>query len=82
MAICSRVERRREFTRLSTLSHRDTEKEVLEVSHSRCLRASVVTEFFKKRAGNATGTGLMKFLKKAPKLPPEPGDKAGGKKGA
>jgi hypothetical protein len=29
-------------------------------------------EFFKKRAGNATGAGLMKFLKKAPKVPPDP----------
>jgi hypothetical protein len=42
----------------------------------------VVTEFFKKRAGNATGTGLMKLLKNAPEVPPQPGDKAGGKKGS
>ena len=33
-------------------------------------------EFFKKRAGNAMGTGLMKFLKNAPKVPPAPGDEA------
>jgi hypothetical protein len=33
-------------------------------------------DFFKKRAGIATGTGLMKFLKNAPKVPPEPGDEA------
>ena len=31
-------------------------------------------EFFKKRAGSATGAGLMKFLKYAPKVPPDPGD--------
>jgi len=31
-------------------------------------------EFFKKRAGSATGAGLMRFLKNAPKVPPEPGD--------
>ena len=30
-------------------------------------------EFFKKRAGKATGEGLMKFLRTAPKLAPEPG---------
>lgn len=32
-------------------------------------------EFFKKRAGGATGKGLMKFLKNAPKTPPDPEDK-------
>jgi hypothetical protein len=32
-------------------------------------------EFFKKRAGNATGSGLMKFLGAAPKVSPEPEDK-------
>jgi len=31
-------------------------------------------EFFKKRAGSATGAGLMKFLKNAPKVPPQRGD--------
>ena len=31
-------------------------------------------EFFKKRAGSATGKGLMRFLKNAPNVPPEPGD--------
>jgi hypothetical protein len=31
-------------------------------------------EFFKKRAGKATGAGLMKFLLNAPDAPPEPED--------
>jgi addiction module HigA family antidote len=31
-------------------------------------------DFFKKRAGKATGAGLMKFLRTAPKTTPEPGD--------
>jgi len=31
-------------------------------------------EFFKKRAGNATGEGLMKFLRNAPDVLPEPED--------
>jgi hypothetical protein len=31
-------------------------------------------EFFRKRAGNATGEGLMKFLRSAPKVTPEPDD--------
>jgi hypothetical protein len=31
-------------------------------------------DFFKKRAGKATGAGLMKFLRTAPKAAPEPGD--------
>src|SRR4030088_2673857 len=31
-------------------------------------------DFFKKRAGKATGEGLMKFLRTAPKLAPEPED--------
>jgi hypothetical protein len=30
--------------------------------------------FFKKRAGKATGAGLMKFLRSAPKTSPEAGD--------
>lgn len=32
------------------------------------------SEFFKKRAGKATGEGLMKFLRGAPKTKPEPED--------
>jgi len=31
-------------------------------------------EFFKKRAGKATGTGLMRFLRQAPKNVPPPDD--------
>jgi hypothetical protein len=31
-------------------------------------------DFFRKRAGKATGEGLMKFLRTAPKLAPEPDD--------
>ena len=31
-------------------------------------------EFFKKRAGKGTGAGLMKFLRHAPDVPPEPED--------
>jgi len=31
-------------------------------------------EFFKKRAGKATGTGLMRFLQQAPKNVPPPDD--------
>ncbi len=31
-------------------------------------------EFFKQRAGQATGDGLMKFLRKAPQNAPEPED--------
>ncbi|HEV2423795.1 MAG TPA: pilus assembly protein HicB [Terriglobia bacterium] len=31
-------------------------------------------EFFKKRAGNATGAGLIKFLKRAPDVPPDAED--------
>ncbi len=31
-------------------------------------------EFFKKRAGDATGAGLMKFLRTAPKATPEAED--------
>jgi len=33
-------------------------------------------DFFTKRAGHATGAGLMRFLKKAPNVPPQPGDEA------
>ena len=33
------------------------------------------TDFFKKRAGKATGKGLMKFLRAAPKISPEPEDR-------
>ena len=32
------------------------------------------TEFFKKRAGKATGAGLMKFIRGAPNVAPEPDD--------
>ena len=31
-------------------------------------------DFFKKRAGKATGEGLMKFLRTAPKAPPDADD--------
>jgi hypothetical protein len=31
-------------------------------------------DFFRKRAGKATGEGLMKFLRTAPRLAPEPED--------
>ncbi len=31
-------------------------------------------EFFKKRAGNATGAGLMRFLKNAPDVTPDAED--------
>jgi addiction module HigA family antidote len=31
-------------------------------------------DFFKKRVGKATGAGLMKFLRSAPKAAPEPED--------
>jgi hypothetical protein len=31
-------------------------------------------DFFAKRAGSRSGTGLMKFLKKAPKRDPDKGD--------
>jgi hypothetical protein len=33
-------------------------------------------EFFKKKAGKATGAGLMKFLRHAPDAPPEPDDRS------
>jgi len=32
------------------------------------------TEFFKKRAGKASGMGLMKFFHQAPDVPPESND--------
>ncbi|HWZ45780.1 MAG TPA: hypothetical protein VNW97_20065 [Candidatus Saccharimonadales bacterium] len=32
-------------------------------------------EFFKKRAGKASGNGMMKFLRKAPEVVPEPEDR-------
>ncbi|HEY7354069.1 MAG TPA: hypothetical protein VH596_14985 [Terriglobales bacterium] len=32
-------------------------------------------EFFKKRSGDATGAGLMRFLRNAPKVTPEAEDK-------
>ncbi|HXJ97062.1 MAG TPA: pilus assembly protein HicB [Terriglobia bacterium] len=31
-------------------------------------------EFFKSRAGSATGAGLMRFLKNAPNVPPDSAD--------
>lgn len=31
-------------------------------------------DFFKQRAGKATGEGLMKYLRTAPKVTPEPED--------
>lgn len=31
-------------------------------------------EFFKKRAGKAKGDGLMRFLRHAPSVPPDPED--------
>jgi len=36
--------------------------------------AETAAEFFKERAGGATGSGLMKFLRNAPKAAPEPED--------
>lgn len=35
-------------------------------------------EFFRKRAGQATGEGLMKFLRRAPDVKPEPQDEKNG----
>jgi hypothetical protein len=32
-------------------------------------------EFFKERAGKATGSGLMKFLRQAPDISPDPDDR-------
>jgi hypothetical protein len=34
----------------------------------------IAADFFRKRAGKATSEGLMKFLRTAPKLAPEPED--------
>jgi hypothetical protein len=34
-----------------------------------------VAEFFKKRAGNAKGDRLLKFLRQVPNTPPEPEDR-------
>jgi hypothetical protein len=34
-------------------------------------------DFFKKRAGKATGDGLIRFLRNAPKVVPETDDAAG-----
>jgi hypothetical protein len=33
------------------------------------------SDFFKKRAGKATGAGLMKYLRTAPKFVPAPEDR-------
>lgn len=38
--------------------------------------AETAAEFFKVRAGAATGGGLMKFLRNAPNVAPEPEDRA------
>jgi len=35
-------------------------------------------EFFRKRAGQTTGAGLMKFLRRAPHVKPEPEDETNG----
>jgi HicB family len=35
-------------------------------------------EFFRKRTGRATGAGLMKFLRRAPDVKPEPQDEKNG----
>jgi HicB family len=35
-------------------------------------------EFFRKRTGQATGAGLMKFLRRAPDVKPEPQDEKNG----
>lgn len=35
-------------------------------------------EFFRKRAGQTTGAGLMKFLRRAPDVKPEPQDEKNG----
>ncbi|HUL17028.1 MAG TPA: toxin-antitoxin system HicB family antitoxin [Terriglobales bacterium] len=34
-------------------------------------------EFFTKRAGKAAGAGMLRFLRRAPRAVPEPGDKPG-----
>lgn len=36
--------------------------------------AETAADFFKRRAGKATGEGLMRFLRRAPKSRPEPED--------
>ena len=36
--------------------------------------AETAADFFKRRAGKATGEGLMEFLHRAPKSRPEPED--------
>ena len=36
--------------------------------------AETAADFFKRRAGRATGQGLMRALRKAPKSRPEPED--------
>jgi hypothetical protein len=35
---------------------------------------ATAADFFKKRTGEATGEGLLKFLRTAPKAAPEPED--------
>jgi hypothetical protein len=34
-------------------------------------------DFFQKKAGRATGAGLIRFLRSAPKTAPEPDDRVG-----
>jgi hypothetical protein len=36
--------------------------------------AETAADFFKRRAGKATGEGLMEFLRRAPKSRPQPED--------
>ncbi len=36
--------------------------------------AETAVDFFKRRAGKATGEGLMRFLRRAPKVRPEADD--------
>jgi hypothetical protein len=37
--------------------------------------AETAADFFKRRAGKATGQGLMRVLRRAPKSSPEPDDR-------
>jgi len=39
--------------------------------------AETAADFFKRRAGRATGQGLMRVLRRAPKSRPEPEDSLG-----
>ena len=42
--------------------------------HEKIGVVETAAEFFKKRAGKARGNGLMKFLRNAPDVAPEPED--------